>query len=292
MRANLLIAALLAGAAAPAAAADVRVIQNREYGLKHEFSAHAGLVPLDVLYKAPAASGKYTYHFNDFVAWEVLSVTYAPTTDLSLIGLGFGPARFNHFSAQGNELQDNFGFGPFDIDQFRVMAESNFVLKPLYGKFSLFDRRNMRVELFGTGGLAVANFVAFNPYPFDPLAAAGVPPLPTEPLDFLPKPGQTFLVRPGANVGGGLRWFFSKRVTFRLDGRAYGFLEGYNGFSNPLRDAGITAAPSQPQDLLTLPFFIYNAYAGPGTQKLPSLPLAFTPLLYVGMGTSITFGGS
>jgi hypothetical protein len=268
----LLLAASL-GASVSAAAQERRVIQNRTHGVNHEFSIHAGLLPLDVLYKAPVITGRYTWHVTPYLSWEALSLTYAPTTDISLFSLGFGPVRVNHFSAQGNELQDNFGYAPFDVDQFRFMAESNLVLKPLYGKFSMFNRSNARVELFATGGLALANFVAFNPYPFDPLAEflrgnSPIPVAPATPLDVLPKPGQTFMLRPGVNVGGGIRWFAFKRVTFRLDGRAYGFLEGINAVSLP----GAPTSGEQPR-------------------SLPELPVAFTPMLYVGTGLSLSLGG-
>ena len=118
----LLAVAAVSLVALDARAQDVRVIQNRSYTVNHEFTAQLGVLPLDVLYKAPTITGRYTWHINDYVAWEVLSLTYAPTTDLSLIGLGFGPLRFNHFTAQGNELQENFGYRPFDIDQVRMFT--------------------------------------------------------------------------------------------------------------------------------------------------------------------------
>jgi hypothetical protein len=260
-----LFLSVLAGAGT-ASAQDRRVVQNRLYGVNHEFTVQAGLLPLDVLYKAPSITGRYTWHINDFVAWEVLSLTYAPTTDISLIGLGIGPLRFNHFSSQGNELQDNFGYRPFDVDQMRLFAESNFVLTPLYGKFSLFNRSNARLELYGVGGMAVANFVAFNPFPKDPLVAivdGGLPAPPTKLDDFIAKPGQTFLLRPGLDVGFGSRLFVSRRISFRLDARAYGFLEGYNGFVRPALS----------------------------TTSLPSLPVSFTQVLFMGLGMSVSLGG-
>lgn len=259
------VAALLLNAGV-AKAEDRRVIQNRLFDVNHEFTVQAGLLPLDVLYKAPSITGRYTWHINDFVAWEVISLTYAPSTDLSLIGLGIGPVRFNHFSAQGNELQDNFGYRPFDVDQIRLFAESNFILTPLYGKFSLFNRSNARLELFGVGGMAVANFVAFNPFPKDPLVTivdGGLPALPTKLDDFVARPGQTFLLRPGLDVGFGTRLFVSKRISFRLDARAYGFLEGYNGIKVPALS----------------------------TSEIPTLPVSFTQVLFVGMGMSVSLGG-
>lgn len=274
---HLVLLALLGLAAWPADAhaQDRKVIQNRTYGLKHEFSLHAGLIPLDVLYKAPTITGRYTWHINPYVAWEALSFTYAPTTDISLLGIGFNQFRLNHFTPQGNDLQGLFGKGPNEIDQFRMMLESNVVLKPLYGKFSMFNRSNARIELFGTGGLAVANFVAFNAYPFEPatlwLSGAYVPPLPTRPEDLVLQPGQTLLIRPGANIGGGVRWFASKRVTFRLDGRGYAFWEGYNAALVGVLDSARRREPP--------------------SRQIPQFPLDFTPLLYISAGVSISLGG-
>lgn len=243
-------------------AQDRRVIQNRSYTVNHEFTLQMGVLPLDVLYKAPTITGRYTWHITDYVAWEVLSLTYAPTTDLSLIGLGFGPLRFNHFTAQGNELQENFGYRPFDIDQMRLFAESNLVLTPLYGKFSLFNRANARLELYAVVGMALANFVAYNPYPLDPLASLPDPPTVPTPADFVLRPGQTFLVRPGVDGGGGTRLFVNRWLSLRLDARAYGFLEGYNGIVIPT-----------------------------STRELPTLPVSFTQVLYVGVGMSVSLGG-
>lgn len=272
-------------------AQDRRVIQNRLMGLNHEFTLELGLLPLDVLYKAPTLTGRYTWHINDFVAWEVLSLSYAPTTDLGWLSgvaleqlnvgglfaaLPFTPS-FNHLTSQGNDLVELHGKNIFDIDQMRMFAESNLIIKPLYGKFSLFNRRNARVELFAVGGLALANFIAFNPYPFDPLAAAvqarnptaAIPAIPSTPQGFLPQPNQTFVLRPGADIGGGLRWFVGKTFSLRLDARAYGFLEGYNGLPNFA--AGLpTLAPGE----------------------LPTLPIGFTQVLYIGVGTSFSFGGA
>lgn len=258
----LLAVAAVSLVALDARAQDVRVIQNRSYTVNHEFTAQLGVLPLDVLYKAPTITGRYTWHINDYVAWEVLSLTYAPTTDLSLIGLGFGPLRFNHFTAQGNELQENFGYRPFDIDQVRMFAESNFVLTPLYGKFNLFNRANARLELYAVGGMALANFVAYNPYPLDPLASLPDPPSVPTPADLVLKPGQTFLLRPGVDGGGGIRLFVSRWLSLRLDGRAYGFLEGWNGLVIPT-----------------------------STRELPTLPVSFTQVLYVGVGMSVSLGG-
>ena len=272
-------------------AQDRRVIQNRLMALNHEFTLEAGLLPLDVLYKAPTLTGRYTWHINDFVAWEVLSLSYAPTTDMGWISgvaleqlnvgglfaaLPFTPT-FNHLTSQGNDLVELHGQSLFDIDQMRMFAESNLVIKPLYGKFSLFNRRNARAELYAVGGLALANFVAFRPYPFDPLAsylqardpAAIIPSVPDTPQGFLPQPGQTFVLRPGADIGGGLRWFVGKTFSLRLDARAYGFLEGWNGLPNLATGLPVLA---------------------PG--ELPTFPLGFTQVLYIGVGTSFSFGGA
>ncbi|MEW5847309.1 MAG: hypothetical protein AB2A00_00795 [Myxococcota bacterium] len=244
------------------ARADRQVIQNRTYRMQHEFTLEGGVLPLDVLYKAGTVTGRYTFHFNDFLAWEALSLTYAPMTDISILNLGFGPFRFNHFTQQGNDLQDNHGYDTFDVDQLRLFAESNLVLKPLYGKFSFFNRANARVELFGVLGGAVANFIAYRAWPFQPEENIGtVPPLPATAADIFPKPGQTLLIRPGVNFGGGTRLYVGEHFSVRLDARSYTFLEGY-----------------------TTP-------KAPVPRELPEIPVGFTQVLYLGVGTSLSFGG-
>ncbi|MBI5495912.1 MAG: hypothetical protein HY904_12885 [Deltaproteobacteria bacterium] len=285
-----LVLALLVSPSAQAQ--DRRVIQNRTYAVNHELQAELGLLPLDVLYKAPTVSLRYQWHINDYVGWEVLSVTYAPTTDLSLLPLDFGPFQFNHFSSQGNELQDNFGYRPFDIDQIRFIAESNFVLTPLYGKFSLFNRSNARLELFGLGGAALANYIAWNPWPPDPLAALpGAPALPSQPSDFVPMGGQTLLLRPGLDIGGGTRLFLGQRVSVRLDARAYGFFEGYRCLDlSPVTSLPLLNQLSCP-DASPDKRDSRNRLFPSSPREAPSLPFGVSPALYIGTGISVSLGG-
>ena len=58
----LLAVAAVSLVALDARAQDVRVIQNRSYTVNHEFTAQLGVLPLDVLYKAPTITGRYTWH--------------------------------------------------------------------------------------------------------------------------------------------------------------------------------------------------------------------------------------
>lgn len=141
-----LVAACLLGASAARAQYDDEdgggsavVIQEREFKMAHEFTMSTGTLPLDAFVKGVALTGRYTLHFDDFNAWELIGATYSLNLDS-----GLGTILANNFAVQAEALP-----------QLLVVADTNYVAKPFYGKFALFNSVIIYQELFLNAGLTV-----------------------------------------------------------------------------------------------------------------------------------------
>jgi outer membrane beta-barrel protein len=155
----LVVVGLLLGLSSPAFAqyddevggGSAVVIQNRKFKMAHEFTLQAGVQPLDAFAKGVTASGRYTLHFDDFSAWEIGAGTYS----------------FNIDTGLKQQLQDNFGVQPESLPTLQLTLESNYVMKPFYGKLSLFNQTLLYAELFLVGGLTVTSWSdgSFRPGP-------------------------------------------------------------------------------------------------------------------------------
>jgi outer membrane beta-barrel protein len=115
------------------------VIQEREFNMAHEFTMSTGTLPLDAFVKGVALTGRYTLHFDDFNAWEIVGGTYSLNLDS-----GLGAILANNFAVQAEALP-----------QLLVVADTNYVAKPFYGKFALFNSVIIYQELFLNAGLTV-----------------------------------------------------------------------------------------------------------------------------------------
>jgi outer membrane beta-barrel protein len=139
---------LSASSALPAWAQDFEeggklyAVQNRKYLANHEFSLAVGVVPMDAFYKGVTGTFSYTYHFDDFWAWEIASATYSLNIETSL----------------RRELQDNFGVRPTEFPELNFFVGSNLVIKPLYGKMVYLNDSLIYGELFITAGPTVAQY--------------------------------------------------------------------------------------------------------------------------------------
>ena len=132
----LAVALFVCAAPTPASAdEETYVVQDRLYRMRHEISVATGVLPLDAFYKGITIGGGYTIHWSDLFAWEVARFAYAfhVNTDLR------------------EELRTNFGVEPTAFDRIRYYLFTNFVFKPLYGKWSLLNRTIVRDETPGTG---------------------------------------------------------------------------------------------------------------------------------------------
>jgi outer membrane beta-barrel protein len=114
-------------------------VQERLYQEKHAFTVWGGYVPdEDFTINYPLSLG-YQYHFNKHLAWETI--------------------RGSYFLSQPRKLQtqliDDYGIAPSDFDYPLYSAFSSLVLKPSYGKDSIFNRfvLNHETHLSVGGGL-------------------------------------------------------------------------------------------------------------------------------------------
>ena len=146
------------------------VIQNRKFRMGAELTLQGGVLPLDPFFKGLSATGRFTWHFNDFHAWEVAAGTYA----------------FNLDSGITEQLLNNFGVQRAALPALNVVAESNYVVTPFYGKFALVNRTLLYQEVFAVAGATVTYWS-----------------------------DNTF--RPGPDVGAGMRFFVTDWFSLRGD---------------------------------------------------------------------------
>lgn len=116
------------------------VIQEREFSMANEFTLATGTLPLDAFKKGVAITGRYTLHFDDFNAWEIIGATYSLNVDTGLSGI----------------LADKFAVQAEALPQLVIVADTNYVMKPFYGKFALFNQVIIYQELFLNAGLTVS----------------------------------------------------------------------------------------------------------------------------------------
>ncbi len=177
-----LVAALILLAATPAVADELDeggqlyAIQNRKHVVSHEFVLGLGTVPMDAYYKGVTGTFSYTYHFSDLIAWEIVQASYSlnVATDLR------------------EELESNWGVQPTEFPELKYFGDSNFVLKPLYGKFAFLNDSLVYGETFLVAGPALAQYTN-----------AGI-----------------FV---GANAGLGFRFYLSESFALRMEIRDYFF---------------------------------------------------------------------
>ena len=111
------------------------VVQNRRFDPTHEFTAWLGLLPLDAFTKGVTASGSYTLHFTELVAWEVAQFYYSFHVDTDL-----------------NDELAAFDLRPTPFEVVNFFLTSNVVWKPIYWKGSWLNDSLIYGELFFLAG--------------------------------------------------------------------------------------------------------------------------------------------
>jgi outer membrane beta-barrel protein len=89
-------------------------------------------VPDEDFYNAYPVGIGYTYHFNHWLAWEVVRGQYMFTQEKDIKG----------------KLEDEFGVTPEVFLEPRYMIHSNVILKPLYGKEALWNKGILNHESY------------------------------------------------------------------------------------------------------------------------------------------------
>jgi outer membrane beta-barrel protein len=161
-------------------------IERRDLMGSHELIATVGALPMDAFAKGLSLYGSYSYHFTHLWAWEIVG----------------GLWSFNFDTGLEQELKDRFDVQPTELGQLRWILNSNVVVKPLYGKFTLTNDSLFSGEMFFVLGYALGGYTAAIPS--------------------------------GADVGVGFRLFMGRYFSMRFDIRDYMFFPGFNSLENNL----------------------------------------------------------
>lgn len=126
-----------------------RVIQRRKYALGHELAAMVGGLPVDPLYKGLLLNAGYTFHFNHYLAWEVLqgSLMFNFSTSLARQLIYVSP---NSGGSPTGPIANLLG-SRSQVDWFLA---SRLVVKPFYGKEAVLSAGLVHMEVFVAVGPA------------------------------------------------------------------------------------------------------------------------------------------
>lgn len=161
-------------------------IEKRNILGSHEILASLGTLPMDAFGKGLTLHGSYSYHFSQLIGWEIVG----------------GMWSFNFGTGLKEELKDRFDVQPTEVGELKWILNSNFVFKPLYGKFVLTNDKLFSGEMFFVLGYCLGGFTAAIPS--------------------------------GVDVGVGLRMFLGRYFSVRLDIRDYLFLPDFKDVDNNL----------------------------------------------------------
>jgi outer membrane beta-barrel protein len=165
-------------------AGELYSIEKREVMGSHELMVSFGTLPTDAFGKGMTLQGSYAYHFSQLIGWEIIGGTWS----------------FNFGTGLKEELKDRFDVQPTEVGELKWILHSNFLFKPLFGKFSLANDKLFNGEMFFVLGYALGGYTAALPS--------------------------------GLDVGVALRMFLGKYFSLRLDIRDYMFLPDFASMEN------------------------------------------------------------
>jgi outer membrane beta-barrel protein len=157
----------------------VFAIQPRAHRMNHEFTLSTAFLPLDAFYKFFAVSGHYVVHFTDMWAWEAIHFSFSKYLDID--------------TGLKRELERRWDASATDTPKIDYFIDTNLMLKPLYGKMTLFDSLVIYMETYFVLGIGAEKF-------------------------------QTAWF-PAGDVGVGMRIFLTDTLSLRFEAREYVYLE-------------------------------------------------------------------
>jgi len=137
-----LVAAVLLPCLPAGAEEEVYAIQNRIFDRDHEVDLLLGYIPNDDFHELVPVGAQYTFNFNENLAWEVVRAQYYLNWEKDL----------------KEDLEDNFGVTPSELDWITYTVHSSLVLKPSYGKDALWNRKVVNHETFLAVGAGVVRY--------------------------------------------------------------------------------------------------------------------------------------
>jgi len=149
------LAALLAPRVARAQDEDLQsgrviAVQDRPFRLAHEFTASAGVLPMDAFYTGLSLGGSYTLHLTELLSWEAISVHYS-----SNVGKGLDTELLERWSVQDT-----------DQPEIQYLVGSHVLFTPLYGKLSFMNQSIVTVSTYLAAGGGALHYVdeGFRPF--------------------------------------------------------------------------------------------------------------------------------
>lgn len=120
----------------------VYAIQNKIFHKNHELAFVSGYVADDDFYNVYPVGISYTFNFNDHISWEVARGEYMINREKDLKG----------------ELEAEFGATPSEFREPVYSLMSSVVLRPFYGKESVWNKRVLNHETYFLLGGGITNY--------------------------------------------------------------------------------------------------------------------------------------
>lgn len=120
----------------------VIAVEDRPYRMAHEFSAFAGILPLDAVYTGYSLGGSYTLHFDELWAWEAIDFHYSANVDSGL----------------DKTLAERWSVAPTGTERIQYLATSHLIVSPLFGKLALFNSAILYAETYLAVGGGITHF--------------------------------------------------------------------------------------------------------------------------------------
>lgn len=117
----------------------VVAVQEKIFHKHHDLALVTGYIPGDSFYHVIPVGLSYTYNFNDHFSWEVARIYYNLTTEKDLL----------------TDLSEDFGATPERFIKPEMQILSHLVLRPFYGKDSVWNKwiLNHETYFYGGGGM-------------------------------------------------------------------------------------------------------------------------------------------
>jgi outer membrane beta-barrel protein len=156
----------------------VFAVQERVFHRSHELSFCFGFIPDDDYFNTFPVGIGYTYHYSDFLAWEVVRGQYLVTQEKKL----------------KKTLEDDYGVTPSEFLEPKYMVHSNIMIKPFYGKESIWNRGIINQESYFLIGGGVVSYEKKYSYG-----------------------GTGTEIAPSLCLGYGVKYFLSKSICMNLE---------------------------------------------------------------------------
>jgi len=120
----------------------ISVVQERIYDRDHEVGVLLGYIPDDNFHQSFPLGMNYIYHFDDHFAWEVARGQWAFNLDRDI----------------KDQLVDEYSVEPEEFDELQYLLHTSFMIKPTYGKDSIWNSGVINHEGYLSAGIGLAGY--------------------------------------------------------------------------------------------------------------------------------------